>query len=142
MHRSIHPVLFLAFAAAACGGGSGPTGSSAGGAPSGVRTQVDRAEIALAAPGETAVITATAGTQSTAAPSLSLAGERRWMEDRSVLDAAALAAGRVQAAAPGTAVLQVSAFGAAPVEVTVRVTPARPLVVAASESDGTVALRG
>lgn len=142
MHRSIHPVLFLAIAAAACGGGGSPTGSPAGEAPSGVRTQVDRAEIALATLGETVTITATAGTQTTAAPSLSLAGERRWLDDRPVLDAAALGAGRVQAAAPGMAVLRVSAFGAAPVEVTVRVTPGRPLVMAASESDGTVALRG
>jgi len=146
--RHLSPILLLPLAAAmlaACGGSpTSPGGSSGSGGAA--QTRVDRAQITLGRLGEAAVVTASAGAGSTAAPAMELAAERRWLGERPVLDAAELAAGRIRASGPGTAVLRVSAFGAQPAEVTVQVRPARPLIVsapAAAAGDGDVVeLRG
>jgi hypothetical protein len=136
---SIHrptALLALLLATAACGGAGAPTG------PSGAaQTVVDRHEITLAAPGESAVLAASVDGQP-AAPALRLSAERRWLHDVPVLDPVALAEGRIVGAGPGTAELAVSAAGAAPATVTVRVAPARPLAMSASAAGDTVVVRG
>jgi hypothetical protein len=137
-HRSAALCLALVFAAA-CGGAGGVTGPAD---PSGERTGIDRAEVVLAAVGESATLTASAGGRQTAAAALRLAGETRWLHDRPVLDEAALAEGRIVARAPGTVLLDVSAFGAAPARATVRVAPPRPLALSASALGDTVVVRG
>src|SRR5690349_205 len=116
IHRST-ALFALLLATAACGGSGAPTGPS-----SDARTTVDRGEIVLAAPGESAALNASVDGR--AAPAaLRLSSERRWLHDVPVLDPAALAEGRIVAAGPGTAELAVSAAGAAPAQVTVRVAP-------------------
>ena len=125
MRRHTHPALLASLlAAAACG--TSPTAPEAGRAPAG-------AAVTLTAVGDT---TAVAG----GAPVL--ASELRWLDELPVLDPEALAAGRVQAAAPGTAPLRTGDGGV----LTVRVVPARPLVLGASVAPGgdvdTLLLRG
>lgn len=138
-HRSAAFCLALLLAAAGCGGAGGVTGSSES---SGERTVLDRGEIALQTPGESATLTASAGGQQTTAATLRLAAETRWLHDVPVLDEAALAEGRIVARGPGSAQLDVSAFGAAPARATVRVAPPRPLALSASVAGDTVVVRG
>lgn len=138
-HRIAIVSLSLLLAAAGCGGAGGVTGPEHS---TGERTSLDRAEVVLAAVGESATLTASAGGRQTAAAALRLAGETRWLHDRPVLDEAALAEGRIVARAPGTALLDVSAFGAAPARATVRVAPARPLALSVSALGDTVVVRG
>ncbi|HEX2203947.1 MAG TPA: hypothetical protein VHG91_11640, partial [Longimicrobium sp.] len=123
-------LALLAAAAAACGGS--PTAAPSASADVGEATRVDRAEVSFRLPGETAVLRATAGGETTSAPTLTLVSEARHLHDLPVLDAAALAAGTLRAAAPGTAVVEARAFGAAPARVTVRFAPTRPLVLSAA----------
>lgn len=139
------PAVLLAAALAAGCGGSSPTGPG-GTTTQPARTTVDVSTGTLAMPGDELALRATAGGQTTGTPSLTVVSEARWLDDAAVLDAASLSAGRIRAAAPGTATLDVSAFGAAPARVVVTVRPSRPLVVAATETavgDGDVlVLRG
>jgi len=140
MRTLLAAILPLSLLSAACGGAGSPTASSHTEPAS--RAEVDRREIVLAAPGDTASVGVTASGQATRTPELSLAAERRWLHDAPVLDAAALAAGRIVAAAPGTAELDARAFGAAPARVTVHVRPGRPLLLRATPLGDTVVLRG
>ena len=124
MRRHARPALLASLlATAACG--ASPTAPEAGRSPAG-------AEVTLTRLGDTAVV---------AGGATALASESRWLGELPVLDPQALAAGRVRAAAPGTATLR--AGGAL---LTVRVVPARPLVLAASVAPGdatdTLLLRG
>lgn len=146
MRSTLSLAIPLAAAAlAACGGGS-PTAPSAGSGSTSSQTRVDRTQIVLTQLGASASITASSDAGATQTPAIELASERRWLGELPVLDAAELAAGRIRASAPGAVVLRVSAPGARPVDVTVEVKPARPLVVsapAASVGDGDVVeLRG
>lgn len=125
MRRHTRPALLASLlAAAACG--TSPTGPEAGRSPAG-------AAVTLTRLGDT---TATAG------GALVLASESRWLDELPVLDPEALAAGRVRAAAPGTATLRAGGGEL----LTVNVAPARPLVLAASVAPGgevdTLLLRG
>ncbi|MEW5928121.1 MAG: hypothetical protein AB1941_11600 [Gemmatimonadota bacterium] len=117
-------LLASLLAAAACG--TAPTAPEAGRSPAG-------ASVTLVRVGDTAAV---------AGGALALASESRWLDELPVLDPEALAAGRVRAAAPGTAEVRT---GAGEV-LTVRVAPARPLVLAASVAPGdgtdTLLLRG
>lgn len=138
-------LALLAAATAACGGS--PTAAPAVSEDAAGATRVDRAEVTFRLPGETATLSATAGGRTTAAPTLALVSETRYLHDLPVLDAAALAAGALRAVAPGTATVDVRAFGAAPARVTVRFQPSRPLVLSAAPASAsgagdTVALRG
>jgi len=140
-HRSAALSLALAALLAACGGAGAPTGPSGSGS-SGERTVLDRSEVTLAAPGQSAEIKASAGGQQATSATLRVAGEARWLHDQPVLDETALAQGRIVARAPGTVQLDVSAFGAAPARATVRVSPSRPLALSASSAADTVVVRG
>ncbi|HEU4453546.1 MAG TPA: hypothetical protein VFR81_10835, partial [Longimicrobium sp.] len=140
MRPLIAAALPLSLLSAACGGGGSPTASSHAESPA--AAVADRREIVLAAPGDTASVGVTANGQTTRAPELRIAGERRWLHDAPVLDAAALASGRIVAAAPGTAEIDARAFGAAPARVTVHVRPDRPLLLSAATLGDTVVLRG
>ncbi|HEU0055008.1 MAG TPA: hypothetical protein VFQ39_17600, partial [Longimicrobium sp.] len=123
-----------------------PTGPASSSSAPTRETRVERGEIVLRLPGDTAIVEATVDGQRTASPTLALASEQRWLGDAPVLDAAELAAGRIRAAAPGSAVLSVSAFGAAPAKVTVRVRPDRPLALSVAATAGagadTITVRG
>jgi hypothetical protein len=133
-HLAAPAVLLLA----ACGSPSAP-GAATDSAP----LALDQATVTLSRPGETAAVTARGNGQITSSPSFTVAGERRYLHDQPVLDPAALAAGQLRANAPGTATLEVRAFGMAPARLEVRFLPAGPLVVAAPEAAGdTATLRG
>jgi hypothetical protein len=138
--RPLRPAISLALllAAAACGGGGAPTGPASDGA----RTSLDRTQVTLSALGESATLAASVDGRAAADAVLRLAGETRWLHDQPVLDEAALAGGRIVARAPGTAEIDVSAFGAAPARATVRVAPGRPLAIAALAAGDTVVVRG
>ncbi len=134
--RPSAPALLLCSLLALGGCGDSPTGVAA--APA--ATAADTASVTLALPGDTAALAPAAGRV------LALAAESRWLHDLPVLDAAALAAGRVVAAAPGSATLRVETPGRAPELLRVHVRPPRPLVLAASVAPGadadTLVLRG
>jgi hypothetical protein len=136
-------LALVASLAAACGSPTGPAASDDG--PPAAALLVDQASVLLEALGDSAAVTASMGGQSTRAPGLSVRAESRYLAEAAVLDAAALGRGVIRAAAPGTVTLAVSAFGAAPAEVTVQVRPRRPAVVAVSGAAGdgdTLRLRG
>lgn len=145
MRRSPATLGFVIAAAllAACGNPAGPSSDGAGSAPA---LRLDRTSVLLEALGDSAALTASLDAQSTRTPALSLHSEARQLDEAAVLDAAALARGVILASAPGSATLQVTAFGAAPAAVTVQVRPRRPAIVAASTDvvgDGdTLRLRG
>lgn len=125
---------------AACGGS--PTGPSSSPPRGAAATTVDRSEVVIAGIGESATLTASADGQATTTPSLSLAAESRWLSEAAVLDADALAGGRIVAAGAGVAELDVRAFGASPARVKVRVEPAQPLVASATAEGERLVLRG
>lgn len=145
MRRSSASHLALGFLAllAACGS---PTASSPDGGAEGTPVRLDRTSVVLEALGDSAGVTASVGAQSTAAPALSLRSENRYLAESAVLDASALARGVIRATAPGTATLEVAAFGGAPASLVVQVRPRNPSVVAVSAApvgDGdTLRLRG
>jgi hypothetical protein len=129
---------------AACSAPTGPTEPARG--ATGGTLALDRGEVVLRAIGDSAAVTATMGAERTTTPTLTLVSESRHLNDAPVLDAAGLSRGSIRAVAPGSAILEVSAFGAAPVRLPVRFRPDRPLVVAAgagAAGDGdTLRLRG
>ena len=134
--------LSLAFLAA-CGS---PTGPSAAGGSTAPALTLDRTDVVLELLGDSASVTATLGGQSTKTPALAVRSEARHLAEVAVLDPEALARGVIAALAPGSATLEVNAFGAAPSQVVVQVRPRRPAVVAVSAAavgDGdTLRLRG
>src|SRR5688500_10846256 len=124
MRRHARPALLASLlAAAACG--TSPTAPGTGRSPA-------DAAVTLTRLGDTAAVAGGAPV---------LASESRWLGELPVLDPEALAAGRIRAAAPGTATLRA---GGAPL--VVHVVPARPLVLAATVAPGdaadTLLLRG
>jgi hypothetical protein len=100
------------------------------------RSAAGPAGVTLTRLGDTAAVSGAPGA------ALSLVSETRWLHDLPVLDAEALAAGHVRASAPGVA--KVRSAGGEPL--TVRVAPARPVVLAAAVVPGagtdTLLLRG
>lgn len=112
------------------------------------QTKVTPATLTLTQLGETGSVTATAKDSTTRSPSLSLAREQRWLTERSVLDSTALAAGRIEANAPGTAKLLVRVtYNSKPDTLTVHVRPNQPLVMHSTTSGAvgvgdTLVLRG
>ena len=128
---------------AACGS---PTASSPAGGAEAAPVKLDRTSVVLEALGDSAAVTASVGAQSTSAPGLSMRSEARYLAESTVLDAAALARGVIRATAPGTATLEVAAFGGAPAQLVVQVKPRSPAIVAVSANpvgDGdTLRLRG
>jgi hypothetical protein len=101
--------------------------------PSEARLEVLPDSIVATQPGQLAV-TVTLGGQAVT-PALSVRSERRWLDDRAVLDATALASGQWVARGPGRAVVQVSAGGQTD-SVIVNVVPARPYVFEARPPGG------
>ena len=127
--RTLTLALTLAGLLAACGDGG--SGDGVGPAPPQGPLTLSATHLSVTSIGDTATVSATsADGQTSSRPSLSLLGESRWIGDMAVLDAGALQAGRIVAAAPGTATLSVSAFGLTPVELRVDVTPSGPVVLA------------
>jgi hypothetical protein len=138
--------LVLAACSDSPAGGSGGNGGK-GGPPTGTPGVVlDRTTLTLTALGEVGALTATVGAQNTNQPTLTLEAESRRLSERPVLDAAALAQGRIVAFGPGEATLKVAAFNGTPAALQVSVRPTKPFVAtggrAAGDSVGTVTLRG
>ncbi|MBV9774664.1 MAG: hypothetical protein JO040_11975 [Gemmatimonadetes bacterium] len=128
-------LLGLAVSVSACGGS--PTDPGSGPVTESSPVALDRSEVTLTRLGETATITARAGSETTTTPALTLVSESRYLGELPVLDPAALAAGQIRASAPGTATLRVAAFDRGPALLQVYVRPARPLVVAATPGAAT-----
>lgn len=136
MRASAAQLLMLAVILAGC---ASPTASGGGKAP---ELRVTRPDVLLEALGDSSSVTATLDGHSTETPALAIESEARYLHEAAVLDSAALARGMVRAAAPGSAVLSVRAFGAAPVRVRVEVRPRRPVVLSAAADGDTLRLRG
>jgi hypothetical protein len=131
-----------------CGDNSTPDGPVIPPPPGGGGLDVTPDSVQANALGEALVIQVRLGGQAVT-PVLSVRSERRWLDDRPIVDAAELAAGRLMAHGPGRAVISVAA-GNQTDSVIVNVIPGRPLVIAARLPGGrshvgdndTVVLRG
>ena len=129
-------------------GCSGGDGEPAGPDPPAAGLEVTPDSVTVSALGSTAAVTVRVG-GSPATATFTLRSERRWLDDRAVLDAAELQQSRIVASTPGRAVVSVTAGGATD-SVIVNVTPARAVVVEARLPGGrthvgdgdTIVLRG
>ena len=129
---------------ASCGGS---TDSSVAPSATG-RLEVSPRSVTATTLGQTLEVTVTVGGRTVSA-SMSLRADQRWLDDRGVLDAAALTNAQLVARAPGRAVVAISAAGQTD-SVIASVLPSQPAVVEARLPGGrshlgdgeTIVLRG
>jgi hypothetical protein len=107
---------------------------------------LEAASITLREAGEVATVNGRVRGLAIAEPQVRVVEESRWLGEVPVLDPGALAAGRLRALGAGQARIEISAAGAEPDTLTLRVAPRRPrverLVLPPEGSDGPLVLRG